>query len=133
MNKYIEPKFITGIVTMLAIALNNRFGWSLDPVELGASIAVAVNFIVAQIVLEMKNGNKPTWNSTKFITMFLACFIIAISEYLGLDLDTESVLGIAGVAAGVINLKWIQDTRKGGQVNELTQNSASTDGHGPMV
>ncbi|GCL71814.1 hypothetical protein PN4B1_17190 [Paenibacillus naphthalenovorans] len=124
MNKYIEPKFITGLITMAAITLNNKFGWHLDEVELGASIAVAVNFIVAQITVEIRNGKKPTWNSTKFVTMFVACLLIGFTQYVGIELDTESVLWIAGVAASVINLKWIQDIRK---VGEQSGNSYTTE------
>jgi hypothetical protein len=59
MNKFLDPKFITAIFTMFAIAVNKKLGWNLDEVELGASIAVSVNFIFAQLLVDIqkqKNG-----------------------------------------------------------------------------
>jgi hypothetical protein len=122
MGKFLDPKFITAIFTMFAVAVNKKFGWNLDEVELGASIAVSVNFIFAQLMVDiqkMKNGEKVTWSKTKFATMFISCVLIGFTQYAGIDLSTEDILWIAGVAIGFINFKWLKDIveikSKGGQ------------------
>lgn len=115
MNKYVDPKFITGIVTIIAVALNNKFGWHLDPEKLVASVALSINFIVVQILVDVKTG-KPSLNSTKFVTMIFACVVIGFSSYLDIDLEEESIWWIAGTAAAFITGKGVKDivTQKNG-------------------
>ncbi|MFF2156049.1 hypothetical protein ACFVVQ_12105 [Paenibacillus chitinolyticus] len=112
MSKWISPQFITGVVTMVAIALNNRFGWHISPDKLVAAVVVAVNFIVAQIMVDiqkMKNGEKPTFNSTKFVTMFIACTALGFSQYLGIELSEQEVIALATTAAAFITAKGVRD------------------------
>lgn len=128
MNKWFDPKFIAGLITMAAVALNKKFVWNLNEIELAASIGVTVNFIVVQLaedIQKLKNGEKPTWNSTKLATTFVACGIIGFTQYAGIELDTEDVLWIAGIAGALITGKGIKDIRaakmKGG--TEIVNNN----------
>jgi hypothetical protein len=60
---------------MFAIAVNKKLGWNLDEVELGASIAVSVNFIFAQLLVDIqkqKNGETVKWSKTKFATLIMS-------------------------------------------------------------
>ncbi|MGX4584071.1 hypothetical protein [Paenibacillus chitinolyticus] len=112
MSKWVDPKFVTGVVTMIAIALNNRFGWHVSPDKLVAAVVVAGNFIIAQIsvdIQKMKNGEKPTFKSAKFVTMIIACTIIGFSQYLGIELSEQEVIALAGAAITVITAKWVRD------------------------
>ncbi|UVI31225.1 hypothetical protein [Paenibacillus spongiae] len=115
MSKYLDPKFIAGLIAMAAITLNRKFLWNLDEIELTASIGVTVNFIIVQLaedIQKMKNGEKPSWNSTKLVTMFVACGIIGFTQYAGFELETEDVLWVAGIAAAVITGKGIKDIKE---------------------
>ncbi|EXX84533.1 hypothetical protein BG53_11085 [Paenibacillus darwinianus] len=58
MKKFLDPKFITTIFTMFAITVNKKFGWGLSELELGASIAVSVNFIFAQLAVDFAKMNR---------------------------------------------------------------------------
>jgi hypothetical protein len=112
MRKFLDPKFITAIFTMFAIAVNKKLGWNLDEVELGASIAVSVNFIFAQLLVDIqkqKNGETVKWSKTKFATLIIACIIIGFTQYVGIELDTEEIMWIAGVAMAFITGKGIKD------------------------
>ncbi|WP_127532728.1 hypothetical protein [Paenibacillus kobensis] len=112
MSKFLDPKFITAVFTMFAIAVNKRFGWNLDEVELGASIAVSVNFIFAQLLVDIqkhKNGELVKWSKTKFATLIISCVLIGFTQYMGIDLGTEDILWIAGIAMTFITGKGIKD------------------------
>ena len=112
MEKWFDPKFITGLIAMAAIALNNKFMWQLDQTALIASIGLSVNFIIMQLaedIQRIKNGQKPTWNSTKLATMFIACIIIGFSQYLGINLADDAIWTIAGVAGAIITGKGVRD------------------------
>lgn len=122
--KWTMPSFLVSIITMVAIALNQRFLWNLDPQQIIASVTVAVNFIAVALVADIakiKRGEKPNLNSTKLFTMLFALLLIGFSEYIGIQLDDESVWWIAGTAAAFITGKGLKDIvqLKGGkQENE---------------
>jgi hypothetical protein len=112
MKKFLDPKWITTVFTMFAIAINNKFGWGLSELELGASIAVSVNFIWAQLAVDfakMKNGEEVKWSKTKFATMVFACVLLGFTQYVGIDLDTEDIFWITGVAMAFISGKGLKD------------------------
>lgn len=112
MKKFLDPKFITTIFTMFAIAVNKKFGWGLSELELGASIAVSVNFIFAQLAVDfakMQRGEPVKWSKTKFGTLIVSCAIIGFTQYIGIDLAAEDILWIAGVAMAFISGKGLKD------------------------
>jgi hypothetical protein len=110
--KWIMPSFLTSLISIIAISLNNKFLWHLDPDKLIASIGLTVNFVIVTLagdIAKIKRGEKPNFNSTKLFTLLFACSVIGFSEYIGIDLDQESVWWIAGVAAAFITGKGIKD------------------------
>lgn len=112
MSKFTDPKFITAVITMAAIALNNKFGWHLNAVELGASIAVSVNFIFAQLMVDIqkiKAGQQVKFSKAKFTILIISCGLIGFTQYIGFELSTEDVLWIAGVAMAFISGKGFKD------------------------
>jgi hypothetical protein len=130
------PSFLITLITMAAVALNEKFLWHLSPTQLIASITVAVNFVGVSIwkdIVILRNGGKPTINSTKLVTTLLALAIIGFSSYIGIDLDTESVWMVAGAAAAFITGRGLQDfveMKKGGTTNEPAQHTTDS---GPAV
>lgn len=112
MSKWAMPSFLTTIISIIAISLNNRLGWHLSPDKLIASTGLAINFVGVSIladIAKLRRGEKPNLNSTKLFTMLFACLIIGFSEYIGIKLDEESVWFIAGAAAAFISTKGIKD------------------------
>jgi hypothetical protein len=113
MNKWIMPSFLTSLISIIAIALNNKFGWHLSPDKLIASVGLTINFVIVTMsadIAKMKRGERPNWNSTKLFTLLFACLMIGFSQYMGIELDTEEVLFIAGAAAAFITGKGIRDS-----------------------
>lgn len=119
-GKWIMPSFLTSLISIIAIGLNNKFLWHLDPDKLIASIGLTVNFVIVTLagdIAKIKRGEKPNFNSTKLFTLLFACLVIGFSEYVGIQLDTESVWWIAGTAAAFITGKGVKDyleVKKGG-------------------
>lgn len=112
MTKFLDPKFITAIFTMFAISVNKKFGWGLSELELGASIAVSVNFIFAQLAVDfakMKQGVPVKFSKTKFATLIISCALIGFTQYVGVDLDPDDIIWIAGVAMAFISGKGLKD------------------------
>jgi hypothetical protein len=112
MNKWIMPSFLTSLISIIAIALNNKFGWHMSPDKLIASVGLTINFVIVTMsadIAKMKRGERPNWNSTKLFTLLFACLMIGFSQYMGIELDTEEVLFIAGAAAAFITGKGIRD------------------------
>jgi hypothetical protein len=130
------PSFIISIITMIAVVLNDKFLWNLNPTQLIASITLAVNFVGVSIwkdIVILKNGGKPTINSTKLVATLFALLIIGFSDYVGIELDTESVWWVAGIAAAFVTGKGVQDwieMKKGGAINEPTQHNSD---RGPAI
>ncbi|MVP00339.1 hypothetical protein [Paenibacillus lutrae] len=112
MSKWIDPKFITVIASVIAVYLNKIFGWHISIDKLVASIFIVGNFLVMQIIIDiqkMKNGEKITFNSTKFFTAAIACLILFFSEYLGIPIDEQEVMVIAGLVMAYITAKGAKD------------------------
>lgn len=111
--KWVMPSFLVSIISIVAIALNNKFGWNLRPDQLIASCGLAVNFVavtMAADIAKMKRGQRPNINSTKLFALLFSCLVIGFSDYIGIDLDVESVWFIAGSAAAYITGKGIRDS-----------------------
>lgn len=129
MTKWAMPSFLITLISMVAIALNNKFGWHLSPEQLIASIALAVNFVGVTLIADIakiKRGEMPNFNSTKLVTMVIALVIIGFSDYVGIHLDEESVWFIAGSAGAFITGKGIRDIAKRKEV-EPVGNTQHTD------
>lgn len=110
--KWVMPSFLTTIISIIAIALNNRFGWHLSPDKLIASIGLAINFVGITLladIAKIRRGETPNFNSTKLFTLLFALLMIGFSDYFGIRLDEESVWFIAGTAAAFITGKGIKD------------------------
>jgi hypothetical protein len=106
------PSFLISIISIVAIACNNKFGWHLSPEKLIASVTLAVNFVGITIITDIakyRRGESPNLNSTKLFTLLFACLVIGFSEYVGIELDDESVWFVAGSAAAFITGKGIKD------------------------
>lgn len=135
MSKWTMPSFLVSIITMAAIALNQKFLWHLDPQQIVASVTLAVNFVLVTIIndiAKMKRGESANWNSTKLFTLLFALIIIGFSEYVGIPLNDEDVWWIAGAAATFITGKGIKDIiqQKGVSTHEHTQYNSD---RGPAV
>lgn len=112
MTKWAMPSFLTSLISMVAIALNDRFLWHLEPDKLIASVSLTINFILVTLagdIAKIKRGEMPNFNSTKLFTLLFSCIVIGFSDYIGIELDSESVWWIAGVAAAFITGKGIKD------------------------
>lgn len=112
MSKWMMPSFLTSILSIIAITLNNKFGWHLSPDKLIASVALTINFVIVTMsadIAKMKRGERPNFNSTKLFTLLFACVAIGFTDYMGLELNPEDVLFIAGSAAAFITGKGIRD------------------------
>lgn len=110
--KWMMPSFLVSIITMIAVSLNQKFLWHLDPQQIVASVTVAVNFVGITLladIAKIKRGEMPNFNSTKLFTLLFALLLIGFGEYLGIQLDDESVWIIAGSAAAFITGKGIRD------------------------
>ena len=127
MSKWIMPSFLTSLISIIAIACNNRFGWHLSPDKLIASVALSINFVGVTIftdIAKLKRGEIPNINSTKLFTLLFACLMIGFSDYIGIQLDEESVWFIAGTAAAFITGKGIKDIiqkKQEGVTSNVTQ------------
>lgn len=126
--KWVMPSFLTSLLSIIAIACNNKFGWHLSPDKLIASVALSINFVGVSVVTDiakLKRGEIPNLNSTKLFTLLFACLMIGFSDYVGIELDDESVWFIAGTAAAFITGKGIKDIiqtkQEGVASNEPTQ------------
>lgn len=111
-GKWMMPSFLTSLIGMIAIALNDKFLWELDPNKLIASVGLTINFVVMTLsadIAKVKRGEKPSINSTKLATLIIACLLIGFSDYLGITLDEESVWWIAGTAAAFITTRGLRD------------------------
>ncbi|RAV22198.1 hypothetical protein [Paenibacillus contaminans] len=133
--KWTMPSFLISLITMIAVALNNKFLWNLDPQQIIASVTLAINFVGVTIIgdiAKLRRGENPNWNSTKLFTLLFACIMIGFSEYVGIELDDESIWWIAGTAAAFITGKGFKDIiqTKGDLKHEPTQNNI---GGGPAV
>lgn len=124
--KWVMPSFLTSLISIIAIACNNKFGWHLSPDKLIASVALSINFVGVSVVTDiakLKRGEIPNLNSTKLFTLLFACLMIGFSDYIGIELDEESVWFIAGTAAAFITGKGIKDiiqTKQGGEAQNAT-------------
>lgn len=112
MSKWVMPSFLTSLISILAIACNNKFGWHLSPDKLIASVALSINFVGVTVITDIakfRRGEIPNINSTKLFTLLFACLMIGFSDYIGIELDEESVWFIAGTAAAFITGRGIKD------------------------
>lgn len=110
--KWTMPSFLVTIITVIAIALNKRFLWDLDPQQIIASVSLAVNFVGVTIISDiakMRRGESPNWNSTKLFTLLFVLLIVGFSEYVGIQLEDTDIWWIAGTAAAFITGKGIKD------------------------
>jgi hypothetical protein len=128
--KWVMPSFLTTIISIIAIGLNNRFGWHLSPDQLIASIGLAINFVGITLladIAKIRRGEMPNFNSTKLFTLLFALLMIGFGDYVGIRLDDESVWFIAGTAAAFITGKGIKDImqRKETETDEPTIQSGS--------
>ncbi|UKS25014.1 hypothetical protein LOZ80_25900 [Paenibacillus sp. HWE-109] len=128
--KWVMPSFLTSLISILAIALNNKFGWHLSPDKLIASVALSINFVGVSVftdIAKLRRGEIPNLNSTKLFTLLFACLMIGFSDYIGIQLDDESVWFIAGTAAAFITGKGIKDIiqtkQEGAAVNVTTEST----------
>ena len=136
MTKWIMPSFLTSLLSIIAISLNNKLGWHLSPDKLIASVGLTINFVIVTMsadIAKMKRGERPNWNSTKLFTLLFACLMIGFSQYMGIELDTEEVLFIAGAAAAFITGKGIRDSVQAKQVVQQDESKPSYSDHGPAV
>lgn len=112
MSKWVMPSFLVSLIGMVAITLNHKFLWNLDPEKLVASVALTVNFVLVTIgadLAKMRRGEKANFNSTKLVTLLIATGIIGFSEYVGIELSEEDILWISGIAATFITTKGVRD------------------------
>lgn len=136
MSKWTMPSFLVTVITMVAIALNNRFLWNLDPQQIIASVSLAVNFIGVTVITDiakMRRGESPNWNSTKLFTLIFALLIVGFSEYIGIQLEDADIWWISGAAAAFLTGKGVRDiiqNKQGVQQNESKPNYGD---HGPSV
>lgn len=117
------PSFLVTIITVIAITLNKRFLWDLDPQQIIASVSLAVNFVGVTIISDiakLKRGESPNWNSTKLFTLLFVLLIVGFSEYVGIQLDDADIWWIAGTAAAFITGKGIKD------IMQVKQNGGAT-------
>lgn len=134
--KWAMPSFLTTLISIVAIALNNRFGWHLSPEQLIASVGLTINFVavtMASDIAKLKRGERPNLNSTKLFTLMFSCLIIGFSDYIGIELDTESVWFIAGVAAAFITGKGIKDNLDSKREGLTNESKESFGDHGPTI
>lgn len=128
MNKWLMPSFLTSIIGIIAISLNNKFGWHLSPEKLIASTALTINFVLVTMsadIAKMKRGEKPNFNSTKLFALLFACIVIGFSDYVGIELNSEDVWYIAGAAATFMTGKGIRDIISARKENEVNANPQS--------
>ncbi|MFB7817432.1 hypothetical protein ACFC0X_25085 [Paenibacillus chitinolyticus] len=112
MSKWVDPKFVTVIASLIAVFINKNFGWQVSTDKLVAAIIIIGNFLVAQIAVDIqkiKNGEKITFNSTKFVTVVISCLILGFSEYLGIPINEEEVFLLTGLVATYITAKAVKD------------------------
>jgi hypothetical protein len=110
--KWTMPSFLVTIITVIAITLNKRFLWDLDPQQIIASVSLAVNFVGVTIISDiakMRRGESPNWNSTKLFTLLFVLLIVGFSEYVGIQLEDADIWWIAGMGAAFITGKGIKD------------------------
>jgi NADH:ubiquinone oxidoreductase subunit 6 (subunit J) len=106
------PSFLTSLIGMLAVTLNNKFLWNLEPEKLVASVGLTINFVIVTLgsdIAKMKRGEKPNWNSTKLVTLLVACLLIGFTDYVGIELSDEDIWWISGIAASFITVKGARD------------------------
>lgn len=136
MTKWIMPSFLTSLLSIIAISLNNKLGWHLSPDKLIASVGLTINFVIVTMsadIAKMKRGERPNWNSTKLFTLLFACLMIGFSQYMGIELDTEEVLFIAGAAAAFITGKGIRDSVQAKQGVQQDESKPNFSDHGPAL
>jgi hypothetical protein len=125
--KWTMPSFLVTIITVIAITLNKRFLWDLDPQQIIASVSLAVNFVGVTIISDitkMRRGESPNWNSTKLFTLLFVLLIVGFSEYVGIQLEDTDIWWVAGAAAAFITGKGIKDIitdKQGVQTSVNTQ------------
>lgn len=133
--KWTMPSFLVTIITVIAITLNKRFLWDLEPQQIIASVSLAVNFVGVTIISDiakMKRGESPNWNSTKLFTLFFVLLIVGFSEYIGLPLEDADIWWVAGSAAAFITGKGIKDIIQNKQ-EVTTKNEPTFSDHGPSL
>lgn len=110
--KWTMPSFLVTIITVIAITLNKRFLWDLEPQQIIASVSLAVNFVGVTIISDiakMRRGESPNWNSTKLFTLVFVLLIVGFSDYVGIQLDDADIWWIAGAGAAFITGKGVKD------------------------
>ena len=121
---------------MVAIALNNRFLWNLDPQQIIASVSLAVNFIGVTVITDiakMRRGESPNWNSTKLFTLIFALLIVGFSEYIGIQLEDADIWWISGAAAAFLTGKGVRDIIQNKQGVRQDESKPNYSDHGPAV
>lgn len=138
MNKYLDPKWLTFIVTIIVTAVNKYFGMHVDIGKVIAALLVVINFLIAQFsedIARIKAGQAPRsslWG-IKTLVMVIATVFLGVANYYDWPMDETELLGIVGFAMFIITGKTIKDVtglKNGGATNEPTQHY---NGGGPAV
>lgn len=126
MSKYLDPKWLTFIATIIVTAGNKFFGIEVDIGKVVAALIVVINFIIAQFSEDIKRiqaGESPRSSllGIKTLTMGVACVFLGVANYYNWPLTEGELLGIVGFAMFVITGKTVKDVqglKKGGKSND---------------
>lgn len=114
MNKYLDPKWLTFVATIIVTAANNYFGIQVDIGKVVAALLVVINFLIAQFSEDVKRiqaGEAPRSSlfGIKTLTMAIACIFLGVANYYDWPLTEGELMGIVGFAMFVITGKTYKD------------------------
>lgn len=117
LNKYLDPKWITFIATIIVTAANKYLGIEVDVQKVVAALIVVINFLIAQFSEDVKRiraGEAPVSSifGIKFLTTVISCLFLGAANYYDWPLEETELVGIVGFTMFIVTGKAIKDNVK---------------------
>lgn len=134
-SKYLDPKWLTFIVTIIITAVNKYYGLHVDIGKVIAALLVVINFLIAQFkedIARVQAGQSPRSSlfGIKTLTMAFACLLLGVGNYYDWPMTEGELMGIVGFAGLIITGKAVTDNkslkREGGTIAN-TKHSNTTE------
>lgn len=114
MSKYLDPKWLTFIATIVITAINKYFNLEVDIAKVVAALIVIINFLIAQFsedIKRIKAGQAPRSSilGIKTLTMAIACIFLGVANYYDWPLNEQELIGIVGFSMFIITGKSLKD------------------------
>lgn len=115
--KWFRPEFLTFVVGVIVMFLNELFGWGLTAEGVITFFVTVGGYFVQQGIVNVKRGDDAAFagislNSRKLIFTVVGALMIGLNEAIQLGFSSEMLWTVAGLITGYNALEGARDAKK---------------------